>query len=393
MYADDTNGASGTTSCVGMQDRARELVHSGHDVVHLDLGELDFDTPEPIVDAAIRALREHHTRYTHSFGSPDLREAICAHYRTAYGVQVNPAQVLVHAGSSPMLLLLFLAVLAPGDEVLIPDPGYPAYATSVRMARGVAKPISATRQAAHYTAGDAAATIDSLTKAVVVNSPCNPTGSVLGTAELAEFGRLGPLVVSDEAYHGLWLRAGRPHSMLEFSDNVAVLNTFSKTFAMTGWRLGYLIAPPRLIPELEPLQRDCVLSPNAFVQRAGITALAHIEAITSGWRDELGLRRDILIQELTKIGFTVPLQPEGGFYVFARLPAGYGSTIDFAVRLLEEESVAVVAGDSFGAAGAGYLRCSFALSAERIREGTQRIASFLAREHGKRPVDGRWPIR
>lgn len=366
-------------SCVGMQDRARELARGGRDVVHLDRGELDYETPKPIVEAAIHALREHRTRYTDSFGAPELREAIRDHYHDVYGVEISPAQVLVHAGSSPLLLQLFLAILDLGDEVLVPDPGYPAYVTSVRAARGIARPIAACQPAAHYTVRDAASVMTSATRAVVVNSPCNPTGAVLGRDELAEFGRLGPLVVSDEAYHGLWLGDGRPHSMLEFADHVAVVNTFSKAFAMTGWRLGYLIAPEDLVPALEPLQRDCVLSPNAFVQQAGIAALRHAGSVAPRWRAELRERRDVLVAALTRIGLTVPNRPDGGFYVFARLPDGYESAADFAGRLLMDESVAVVPGDSFGAAGYGYVRCSFALPADRIEEGVARIGSFLRR--------------
>jgi aspartate/methionine/tyrosine aminotransferase len=217
-----------------MQDRAREMVRSGHDVVHLDRGELDYDTPESIVEAAIQALREGRTRYTDSFGVPELREAIRDYYRDSYGVKISPAQVLVHAGSSPLLLMLFLALLHPDDEVVVPDPGYPAYVTAIRAARGIATPIAADRGATHYTASDVESKITPATRAVVVNSPCNPTGAVLRGNELEEFTRLGPLVVSDEAYHGLWLGDGRPHSMLEFADDVAVVNTFSKAFSMTG---------------------------------------------------------------------------------------------------------------------------------------------------------------
>ena len=375
-----TNDPPSALSCVGMQDRARELVRGGCDVVHLDRGELDYDTPEPIVEAAVQALREHRTRYTDSFGAPELREAIRDHYRDSYGVEISTTQILVHAGSSPLLLLLFLAVLNPGDEVLVPDPGYPAYVTAVQAARGAVRPVAAGRGATHYAACDAEPMMTPATRAVVVNSPCNPTGAVLGGAELDEFGQLGPLIVSDEAYHGLWLGDGRPHSMLEFADNVAVVNTFSKAFAMTGWRLGYLIAPADLVPALEPLQRDCVLSPNAFVQQAGIVALRHVVSAAPRWRTELRERRDLLVAGLTSIGLTVPHRPQGGFYVFARLPDGYRSAADFATRLLADESVAVVPGDSFGEAGAGYVRCSFALPTDRIEEAVARMGSFLARQ-------------
>ena len=365
-------------SCVGMQDRARELARRGRDVIHLDRGELDFNTPQVVIDAAVAALRENRTRYGDSSGSPELRAAICQHYARAYGVEIRPSQVLVHAGSSPLLLHLFLTVVGPGDEVVLPDPGYPGYATCVRAVRGVAKQAPAGDAGFSYRAADAARHITAATKAVVVNSPCNPTGSVLSAAELARFSGLGPLVISDEAYHGLLLDGRAPHSMLEFSSDAVVVNSFSKAYAMTGWRLGYLIGPRELVASLEPLQRDCVISPNTFVQDAGVVALSDATSFTTMWRDELRRRRDVLVAGLTKIGLEVPCHPSGGFYAFARLPDGYDSA-QFASRLLQEEAVAVVSGHNFGPAGRRHIRCSFAPRPERLEAAVSRIAAFLDR--------------
>lgn len=371
----DTPGAS---SCIGMQDRARELALGGRDVVPLDRGELDFETPQPIVDAAIKALRDRQTRYTHSAGSMELRRAIQTHYRENYQVDIDTSQVFVHAGSSPLLLVLFLAILDRGDEVLLPDPGYPAYGTCVRAAGGVPIPVrgdASFRCSAH----DLARRVGPRTAAIVVNSPNNPTGAVLDEAELAAIAGLGRLVVSDEVYHALTLDGDRPHSILEFTRNAVVLNSFSKAFAMTGWRLGYVIVPPHLVPLLEPLQRDSVISPNAFVQQAGVAALEIAAEVAAGWREELRRRRDVLLSGLARIGMTVPCRPAGGFYAFARIPDGCGSAAEFALRMLEEESVAVVAGSSFGQAGEGHIRCSFTPPPERIAQGLARMAAFLAR--------------
>lgn len=370
--------ASGASSCIGMQDRARELALGGRDVVHLDRGELDFETPEPIVDAAVQALRDRQTRYTHSTGSVELRRAIQAHYRDNYQVDIDPAQVFVHAGSSPLLLVLFLAILGRQDEVLVPDPGYPAYATCVRAAGGVPRPVRGDASF-HCSAHDLARRIGPRTAAIVVNSPNNPTGAMLDEVELAAIAGLGKLVVSDEVYHALTLDGDRPHSILEFTRNAVVLNSFSKAFAMTGWRLGYVIVPPDLVPLLEPLQRDSVISPNAFVQQAGVAALKIAAAVASGWREELRRRREVLLSGLTRIGMSVPCRPSGGFYAFARMPDGCGSAAEFARRMLEEESVAVVAGSSFGPAGEGHIRCSFTPPPERIEQGIARMAEFLTR--------------
>lgn len=370
---------TGAPSCIGMQDRAREMARGGRDVIHLDRGELDFDTPKPVVDAAIDALLANRTRYTHSAGLPELRQAICDHYRRTYGVDVDPARVFVHAGSSPLLLALFLAIMRPGGEVLIPDPAYPAYATCVRAAGGTPIPIDTGSSAFHYHAADVASRITSATQAIVVNSPSNPTGSMLEATELADFAKLGPLIIADDAYHGLQLDGAHAHSILEFDAGAAVLNSFSKAYAMTGWRLGYLIAPPHLVGRLATLQRDSAISPNGFVQQAGITALTETGSITEGWRDQLRLRRDVLVDGLAKIGMPVSCQPRAGFYAFARLPEGYRDSAAFAIDLLDDEAVAVVAGSSFGEAGEGHVRCSFSQPVERIEQGLDRMAAFIDR--------------
>jgi aspartate/methionine/tyrosine aminotransferase len=359
-------------------DQALSLERAGHDVIHLEKGELDFDTPEVIKESAIRAIRDGRTRYTASPGLPELREAICDHYLRAYGLRLAPAQIVVNSGSSPAMLALFLAILSAGDEVILSNPGYRPYETCVRLAGARPVYVDTGRAAFAYTAAAAAEQVSASTRAIVINFPANPVGSVADRQALEEFAGLGPLVVSDEVYHGLTFDGARHPSILELTDEAVVANSFSKAFAMTGWRLGYLILPERLAPAVTALQQDCFISPNAFVQWAGIAALTHAEPILAAWRDELRRRRDCLLNGLGQLGFDVPCPPRGAFYVFARLPADGQSSAEFAADLLRTAHVAVTPGSEFGPDGEGYVRFSYAAPCDRLEEAIDRMNRFLA---------------
>lgn len=364
-------------SCMGVMDRALALERAGDDVVHLEKGEPDFPTPEPIVEAAVRALRDGHTSYTSSAGLLELREAICGYYQRVHGVAVAPSQVVVNAGSSPALLTALLAVLVPGDEVVVPNPGYPSYRRLVELAGAKPVPVATAGQGFRYTAEAAAELVGPTTRAIIVNFPSNPVGATAGLAALQAFTRLGPLVIADEVYQGLSYGPGIDPSILRVTGDAVVVNSFSKAFAMTGWRLGYAILPPDLVSQVAPIHQDAFISPNAFVQRAGIEALGRAEQIMRGWRDELRARRDLLLAGLAATGFEVPYPPEGAFYVFAKLPPGHHDSYAFAARLLERARVAVTPGAEFGSDGEGYLRLSYATAPPRITEGIDRIRRFL----------------
>jgi aspartate/methionine/tyrosine aminotransferase len=366
--------------------RAEELERQGHDVVHLEFGEPDFETPLVIREAAIRAIREGRTRYTHSLGILPLREAIAEHYLETYGVAVSPDQVLVTAGTSPGMLLLFTALLAAGDEVVLADPHYACYPNFVRYAEAV--PVYVPTREADGWALDPAAVRERLsarTRAIMLNSPANPTGAVLAgpqlaaLAEVAEQAPAGAWLVSDEIYHGLTY-AGREHTVLEFTDRAFVLNGFSKAYAMTGWRLGYLIAPKAYIRTLQTLHQNFFISSQEVSQWAGVTALREAGPEVVRFRRMFDERRQAMIQGLRAIGLGVGAEPTGAFYVLADARRHCTRSYDFAFDLLSGAHVAVTPGIDFGAAAEGYLRFSYASGLERVREGLRRVGEFLARE-------------
>ncbi len=370
-------------------ERAEELARQGHDVVHLEFGEPDFETPNVIREAAIRAIREGRTKYTHSLGILPLREAIAEHYLATYGVAVSPDQVLVTAGTSPGMLLLFTALLAAGDEVVLSDPHYACYPNFVRYAEGVPAYVPTSEAEAWAVHPDAVrARLTPRTKAIMVNSPANPTGATL-TAErlaalagLAEAAPAGAWLVSDEIYHGLTYE-GREHTALEFTDRAFVLNGFSKAYAMTGWRLGYLIAPKAYIRTLQKLHQNFFISSQEVSQWAGLAALREAGEEVVRFRRIFDERRRVMIAGLREVGLGVGPEPTGAFYVLADARRYCARSYDFAFEILAGAHVAVTPGIDFGAAAEGYLRFSYASGLERIREGVRRIGGFL-RERERR---------
>lgn len=365
-------------TCMGIVDEAARLERLGKPVVHLEKGEMDLDTPEVVKDAAIRALRANRTRYSHSSGLPELREAICDYYARVYGVSVDSSRVIVGSGSSPAMLELFLALLEPGDEVILPNPCYPAYPSFVEAARGKVVWAGTAEHDFAFTADVARPHLTPATKAILVNFPSNPVGALSEPEDLRALAELGPLVVSDEVYHPLVFERGRERSILEFTDDAVVVGSFSKGFAMTGWRLGYLIVPERLVQPLVRMHQYLFVGTNTFVQWAGIDALEHADAVQRRLREELLERRDTILGLLPEVGFEVPRVPDGGFYVFARQPEGTGPSRRFAADLLEQTYVATTPGPEFGSDGEGYVRFSLSAPSSEIEEAMERIAAFLA---------------
>lgn len=364
-------------TCMGVVDKALSLEAAGHDVIHLEKGELDFDTPQVIADSAVRALRDGKTRYTTSVGLAELRAAICGHYQRCYGVWLDADQVIVTSGSSPALLTAFLTLLNPGDEVILPAPCYPSYRRLVELCGATPVHVPLRGHGFRYTADVAERAITPATKAIVLNFPNNPLGSAIDRPAIAAFTRLGPIVISDEVYHGLSPGDLADPSVLEVTEQAIVVNSFSKAFAMTGWRLGYLILPPSLVPRARTIHQDSAVSANTFVQWAAIDALANAAPIAARWRPELQRRRDLLTTGLTSLGFGIAAAPSGAFYLFARLPAGHEDSYGFAARLLAQEFVAVTPGPEFGPGCEGYVRFSYAASLSRIGEALTRIRSYL----------------
>ena len=359
-------------------ERAQALERAGIDIVHLEFGEPDFETPPVIREAAERALKDGLTRYVASLGILPLREAIAEHYAETYGVSVSPDQILVTAGTSPAMLLLFGHLLDAGDEVVLTDPYYACYPNFIRYAEGIPAYVGVTEESGFQPTTEAIrARLSPRTKAILVNSPANPTGAVLPESRVAEIAALGPLVVSDEIYHGLTYE-GRERSILEFTDRAFVLNGFSKAFAMTGWRLGWVVAPPAHIRSLQTLYGNFFISTNEFVQWAGVAALREARDETRRFRAIFDERRRVMIAGLRAAGLGVGVEPTGAFYVLANARRFTRDSVRFAYEILEESHVAVTPGAAFGANAEGYLRFSYASSVERIREGLARLGRFLA---------------
>jgi aspartate/methionine/tyrosine aminotransferase len=369
-------------------ERAHELERQGCRIIHLEVGEPDFDTPPCVKAAACRALDEGHTHYTHSLGMLELREAICEDYSRRYGVGVDPQNVLVTSGTSPAMFLLFSVLLDPGDQVIISDPHYACYPNFIRFVDGeiVAVPVYEA-DGFQYRPEAIHAKLTDKTKAIFINSPANPTGTLLSAERMEKIGGMGPWVISDEIYHGL-VYEGREHSILEFSDNAFVLNGFSKLYAMTGLRLGYLIAPREFIRPLQKLHQNFFISANSMVQRAGIAALTQAGDDVLHMRDVYNERRKFMIRRLREIGFGIAVEPTGAFYVFANAGHLSGDSYALAFDILEKAHVGVTPGIDFGRNGEGYLRFSYANSMDNIAEGMDRLEAYLKHQ---RPQPDRCP--
>jgi aspartate/methionine/tyrosine aminotransferase len=363
---------------VEVGDRAHALERQGIDVVHLEFGEPDFETPPVIREAAERALKDGRTRYVETLGILPLREAIAEHYANAYGVAVSPDQILVTPGTSPAMLLLFGHLLHAGDEVILSDPYYACYPNFVRYADGVPVYVTVDEDDGfQYRPEAIAPRLSPRTRGILVNSPANPTGGVLPADRMEAIAGLGPTIVSDEIYHGLNYE-GRDRTILEFTDRGFVLNGFSKAFAMTGWRLGYLIAPRDQIRSLQKAFGNFFISTNEFVQWAGVAALREAVDETRRFRTIFDQRRRAMVEGLRAIGFGVRREPVGAFYVLADTRRFSTDSTRFAFEILERCHVAVTPGAAFGANAEGHLRFSYAASLERIEEGLRRIGAFLA---------------
>ena len=363
---------------VQVAERAEELERQGADIVYLAFGEPDFEAPAAVRDAMDRAVKDGRTGYTHSAGIIELREAIAEHYAATYGVSVSPDRILVTPGTSPAMLLLFGHLLDPGDEVVISDPYYACYPNFIRYADGVPVTVPvAEADGFQYRPDAIRERISAHTKAIMVNSPANPTGAVLTADRLEAIAGLGPTLVSDEIYHGLTYE-GRDRTVLEFTDRAFVFNGFSKRFAMTGYRLGYVIGPSDEIRAVQKLFGNFFISTNEFVQWAGIAALREGGEDALRFRARFDERRRIMIDGLRAIGFGVGFEPTGAFYVLANARRYTKDSVRFAFELLEQAHVAVTPGAAFGPNAEGYLRFSYASSVERIREGLARLDRFLA---------------
>jgi aspartate/methionine/tyrosine aminotransferase len=363
-----------------VMEKAAEMERAGEHIIHLEVGEPDFDTPQCIKDAAVKAIKDGKTRYTHSLGLLELRESIAHYYHQHYGVTVSPEQILVTSGTSPAMLLAFFALLEPGDEVILSDPHYACYPNFVTIADGVPRVIKVfEKDGFQYRPEVIAKKIGKKTKAILINSPSNPTGNLLETERMKKISALKPYIISDEIYHGL-VYGDREHSMLEFTDRCFVINGFSKLYAMTGWRLGYIIVPQKFIRPLQKMHQNFFISANAFVQWAGVAALRYAQKDVERMRKTFDKRRKFTIARLRELGFGITIEPTGAFYVLANAKMFSSNSFELAFEILKEAKVGVTPGIDFGKNAEGYLRFSYANSLENIEEGMERIGGYLKRK-------------
>ena len=358
-------------------EKAQELERKGERIIHLEVGEPDFDTPECISEAGYRAICDGKTHYTHSLGLIELREAIAEDTWKRYRVKISPEQILIASGTSPAMLLLFAALLEPDDEVILSNPYYPCYPNIIRFVGGspVFVPVME-EDGFQYLPEMIEERLSPRVKGIMINSPSNPTGNVMEPERMMKIAGYSPFVVSDEIYHGL-VYEGEAHSILEFTDHAFVINGFSKLYAMTGWRLGYLIAPKEFIRPMQKIQQNLFISASSFSQWGAQAGLNEARKDVERMRETYDHRRRFLIPRLKELGFGIAVQPTGAFYVLANAKRFSQDSYRLAFDILTEAKVGVAPGIDFGTNAEGYLRFCYANSMENIEEGMNRLQRYL----------------
>ncbi|HYA47383.1 MAG TPA: pyridoxal phosphate-dependent aminotransferase [Burkholderiales bacterium] len=371
-----------------VQNRAHELEATGRRIVHMEIGQPDFAAPPLVADAAVEAIRTRRLGYTDSLGLPQLREAISAHYRERLGASVPASRIVITAGASGAFLLTLGALVNPGDEILMPDPCYPCNRHFVRLFEGRPKAVAVDADRRYQlTAADVRANWSEATRGVLLASPSNPTGTSIPREELRAIvelvRRLGGFVVVDEIYQGL-VYDGEASTALDFADDVFVVNSFSKYFCMTGWRLGWIVAPESHVREIVKLAQNAFICPSAPAQYAALAAFrAETLDVLEKRRGEFRKRRDFMVPALRALGFRIPLMPEGAFYIYAGCEEFSRDSSRFALDLLDQAGVAITPGLDFGSnAPERHVRFAYTRALEDLREGVDSIARVLGRSRG-----------
>ncbi|PLC53184.1 aminotransferase [Pollutimonas nitritireducens] len=365
--------------------QASALNAQGHDIISLGIGEPDFTAPPQVIETLNRASQAGLSGYTSPAGIAPLRVAIADYYKQHFGAEVDAERVIVTAGASGALLLAAMALINPGDEILMPDPSYPANQNFITGAGGIPRLIPCSAEQRFQL--DAAAIREHwspATRGVLIASPSNPTGTTIASEDLkaliAEVRERGGFIIMDEIYLGLYYDAV-PQSALALDDNIVIINSFSKYFHMTGWRLGWLIAPPHIVPTIERLAASLAICAPSLAQHAAITCFEpEVMRIYENRRLSFKQRRDYLLPELERLGLHVPAKPDGAFYIYADIRQHSHDSDEFSRRLLHEAGVAAVPGRDFGPAHSSYsMRFSYATGLDRLQEAVQRMEHFLGR--------------
>ena len=362
-------------------EKAAEMEQQGINVIHLEVGEPDFDVPKCVSVAEQKAFDEGRTHYTHSLGDPELRKQIAEKYKEEYKVSVSPEQIIVTSGSSPAILLTLGVLCDAGDEVIISDPGYACYENFIRFigAKAVKVPVYE-EDGFQYRYEEIKKRITGKTRAIMINSPMNPTGNLLSVELMNDLATFDIPIVSDEIYHGL-VYEDRAHSILEVTNKAFVLNGFSKRYAMTGLRLGYVIAPQEYVRCMQKMQQNLFICAGSTTQRAGIEALKNANEEVEEMRLTYNKRRLYIIERLTGMGFDIKVKPTGAFYVMVNAKHLASDSYKLAFDVLEKAHVGVTPGIDFGDNGEGFLRFSYANSIENIEEGMDRLQNYLEKYH------------
>ena len=363
--------------------RARELEAAGRSIIHMEIGEPDFVTPQPVIDAGIRALAAGYTHYTPAVGLVALRERIAGFYADRYGVSVEPERIVVTPGASAALQLVMAALVNPGDRVLMADPGYPCNRNFVYLVNGEPVGIPVTAASGYQPSlQQVEAHWSQDTAALLVASPSNPTGTLLDADTLQALhdftSAQGGALVVDEIYHGL-VYGESAATALAVSEDVFVINSFSKYFGMTGWRLGWLVAPLDMVPEIDKLAQNLFLAAPTLAQHAALRAFdADNLAILEMRREAFRERRDYLLPALRELGFEIPVTPAGAFYLYADCSRFTDDSYAFSQRLLEEAGVAITPGLDFGTfRPERHVRFAYTTSLENLQEGVRRLRDYL----------------
>ncbi len=358
-------------------ERAQQLQSEGADIIHLEVGEPDFETPKCISDAIVEAQNAGETHYTHSLGRPELRKAIAELYKKEYGVTIHHERIIITSGSSPAILMVLMLLCNAGDEVLMTNPGYPCYKNFALACH--AEPVFVNLQPENqfnYDFDEITSKITEKTKALFINSPMNPTGGLIDEKTFIKLAELPVPVISDEIYHGL-VYGEKAHSILEYTDNAFVINGFSKRFAMTGLRLGYIITPEKHIRALQILQQNLFICAPSTAQAGGITAIHSAGNDIEIMRNTYNERRIYMLQRLQNMGFIVHTEPKGAFYIYCDARKFTSDSLNFALEVLEKTHVGITPGIDFGTNGEGFIRLSYANSIENIKTGMDRLEKYL----------------
>lgn len=360
-------------------ERAMEM---DGDIIHLEVGEPDFDTPQNIVEAGMAAMRAGKTHYTPSTGIPELRRAVADHYNRTYGVDMDAKDVVITSGSSPAIFLILAALLDPGSEIILSDPHYACYPNFIRFLGGVPVFVpAAPEEGFRMNPDDVERAITERTRAILINSPSNPCGTVMEPERMKRLAQLKVPIISDEIYHGL-VYEGRENSILEFTKNAFVVNGFSKLHAMTGWRLGYLITLPEYLRPIQKMSQNFFISAADFVQWAGVEALTNSTDATTNMKNIFNQRRLAMIPRLKRMGFEIKVDPTAAFYVLADARRFSPDSYKFAFEILEDAGVGVAPGIDFGDNAEGFIRFSYTNSLENINTGLDRIELYLKQRFG-----------